>query len=154
MLDARIAALGPDLGASPGGTNASPAGTSTGRQGLSGAEVAVNISLAPNLKSRLTAEAPLFLYAREPDTQGPPLAVKRLTTSALGTQVHLSAADSMVPGRVLASGQRVTVTARVSFTGQPMPSRGDLYGDLSYEVGAGTVGDLVIDRVAGDQATP
>ena len=53
---------------------------------------------------------------------------------------------------VLASGQKVTVTARVSFTGQPMPSRGDLYGDLSYEVGAGTVGSLVIDRVAGDQA--
>jgi cytochrome c-type biogenesis protein CcmH len=89
----------------------------------------------------------LFVFAREPGGQGPPLAAKRLTSSAIGTQVHLSAADSMMPGRVLASGRQVSVTARVSFSGQPIPSAGDLYGELTYDVGRDGARDLVIDHV-------
>ena len=153
MLDARIAELGPPgtgvaTEAAPAGTSASPAGTSTSEGGLSGAEVTVNISIAPALKSRLVPEAPLFVFAREPGSKGPPLAAKRLTSSAIGTQVHLSAADSMLPGRVLVKGQQVSITARVSFSGKPVPSAGDLYGELSYDVGRDGARNLVIDRVA------
>jgi cytochrome c-type biogenesis protein CcmH len=145
MLDARIAELGP---MPQSGTNASGAGTSTSVQGSAGAEVTVNIRLAPALQSRLKSEAPLFVYAREPGSQGPPLAAKRLTSAAIGTQVHLSPADSMMPGRVLVSGRRVAITARVSFSGQPTPAPGDLYGELSYEVGRDGALELLIDRVA------
>jgi cytochrome c-type biogenesis protein CcmH len=164
MLDARIAELGSDAGpgggepagpaagimpgAAPAGTSASPAGTSPSSGGLSAAQVTVTISLAPALKSRLVSEAPLFVFAREPGSRGPPLAAKRLSTAAIGTQVSLSAADSMIPGRALISGQRVSITARVSFSGQPVPSAGDLYGELSYEVGSDGMRNLVIDRVA------
>jgi len=151
MLDARIAELGaPEAGAAaaPAGTNSSPAGTNTTAEASSAAEVTVSISIAPELKSRVASEAPLFVFAREPGSQGPPLAAKRLTSAALGTQVHLSPADSMMPGRVLASGQRVSVTARVSFSGQPVSRTGDLYGELSYDVGRDGVRNLVIDRVA------
>jgi len=146
MLDARIAELG--SGAPPAGTSASPAGTSASTGASSAAEVTVNISIAPALKSRLVSEAPLFVFAREPGSRGPPLAAKRLTSTAIGTQVHLSQADSMLPGRVLAKGQQVSITARVSFSGQPVPSAGDLYGELSYDVGRDGVRNLVIDRVA------
>jgi cytochrome c-type biogenesis protein CcmH len=90
----------------------------------------------------------LFVFAREPGSRGPPLAAKRLTSTAIGTQVHLSQADSMLPGRALAKGQQVSITARVSFSGQPVPSAGDLYGELSYDVGRDGVRNLVIDRVA------
>jgi cytochrome c-type biogenesis protein CcmH len=158
MLDARIAELGPAAGnsaagtagtadAAPTGTSASPAGTSASQGALNGADVTVNISIAPALKSRLVSEAPLFVFAREPGSQGPPLAAKRLTSSAIGSQVHLSPADSMLPGRVLAKGQQVAITARVSFSGQPIPAEGDLYGELSYDVGRDGVRNLVIDRV-------
>ena len=102
----------------------------------------------PRSKSRLTGDAPLFVFAREPGSQGPPLAAKRLTSSAIGTQIHLSSADSMLPGRALIAGQRVSITARVSFSGQPLPAAGDLYGELTYDVGRDGVRDLVIDRVA------
>jgi cytochrome c-type biogenesis protein CcmH len=145
MLDARIASLGE---AEESGTNASPAGTSASVQGSAAAQVTVNIHIAPALKSRLKPETPLFVFAREPDSRGPPLAAKRLTSDAIGTQVQLSAADSMMPGRVLTAGQRVSITARVSFSGQPIPSAGDLYGELSYNVGRDGALDLVIDRVA------
>src|SRR3984885_12579202 len=149
MLNARIAELGLSEGG-PGesGTSASPGGTSTSASDSNGAQVTVNISIAPALKARLASEAPLFVFAREPGSRGPPLAAKRLTSSAIGTQVHLSAADSMMPGHVLAAGQHLSVTARVSFSGQPVPSAGDLYGELSYDVGRDGARNLVIDRVA------
>jgi cytochrome c-type biogenesis protein CcmH len=145
MLDARIAELGP---AEQSGTNASPAGTSASAEGSAPAQVTVNIRIAPALKSRLKPEAPLFVFAREPGSAGPPLAAKRLTSTAIGTQVQLSAADSMMPGRVLVSGHRVSITARVSFSGRPTPAAGDLYGELAYDVGHDGALDLVIDRVA------
>jgi cytochrome c-type biogenesis protein CcmH len=147
MLDARIAELGP-VDASPAGTNASPPGTGTMPGGLSNARATVNISIAPALKSRLVSEVPLFLFAREAGSQGPPLAAKRLTTAAIGTQVQLSESDSMMPGRVLAAGRQVSITARISFSGQPVQASGDLYGELSYDVGRDGVKNLVIDHVA------
>jgi len=153
MLDARIAELGP-AGDAPGGAAISAGGTApqTATAGASppaaGTDVTVNISIAPALKARLAGEKPLFVFAREPGGQGPPLAAKRLTSAAIGTQIHMSAADSMIPGRVLVSGHRVSITARVSFSGQPLPAAGDFYGELTYDVGHDGPRDLVIDRVA------
>jgi cytochrome c-type biogenesis protein CcmH len=169
MLDQRIAELGPvngtpsgtpsgtprgvtgappaTDGASPRAADAGAAGAEAG-QSASSAEATVNISIAPALKARLTGGAPLFVFAREPGGRGPPLAAKRLTSAAIGTQIHLTAADSMISGRTLVSGQRVAITARVSFSGQPLPAAGDLYGELTYDVGHDGARDLVIDRVA------
>jgi cytochrome c-type biogenesis protein CcmH len=152
MLDARIAELGPvDSNLAPQAAPGGPSGAATPVGGASAdaaAQATVNLSIAPALKSRLTSGAQLFVFAREPGSQGPPLAAKRLTSSAIGTQIHLSSADSMLPGRVLAAGQRVSITARVSFSGQPLPAAGDLYGELTYDVGRDGARDLVIDRVA------
>ncbi|MGO8858289.1 MAG: tetratricopeptide repeat protein [Steroidobacteraceae bacterium] len=155
LLDARIAELGPAGGgpaaAAPAPGTAPAAGGAAGAAAPAsapGAEVTVNISIAPALKARLTREAPLFVFAREPGAQGPPLAAKRLTSAAIGTQIHLSAADSMMPGRTLLNGHQVSITARVSFSGQPLPAAGDLYGELTYDVGHDGARDLVIDRVA------
>jgi len=155
MLDARLAELGPDpaagplpAGPLPAGTNSSAGGTNASAAASAPAQVNVNISVAPALKARVTSGAPLFVFAREPGAAGPPLAAKRLTTAAIGTQVSLSAADSMIPGHVLSSGQQVSITARVSFSGQPTPAAGDLYGEAAYKVGSGGELNLVIDRVA------
>jgi cytochrome c-type biogenesis protein CcmH len=165
MLDARIAELGPGdanaagmpgaaalapPGPAPTAAAAVPPGQSTapGAAVPGAAEATVNLTIAPALKGRLTGDAPLFVFAREPGSRGPPLAAKRLTSAAIGTQIHLSSADSMMPGRALTAGQRVSITARVSFSGQPLPAAGDLYGELSYDVGRDGVRNLVIDRVA------
>ena len=162
LLDARIAELGPPAGSAAGaarplgaassgaapGAGAGAPGAASAAPDAAAGQATVNLSIAPALKSRLTGDAPLFVFAREPGSQGPPLAAKRLTSSAIGTQIHLSSADSMMPGRVLTSGQRVSITARVSFSGQPLPAAGDLYGELTYEVGHDGVRELVIDRVA------
>jgi cytochrome c-type biogenesis protein CcmH len=157
MLDQHLAELG-EADLAPGGSSAGSAATgptaaagsaaAAGSTPEAGAAATVNLSIAPALRSRLTGDAPLFVFAREPGAQGPPLAAKRLTSTAIGTQVRLSSADSMIPGRVLIAGQKVSITARISFSGQPVPAAGDLYGELTYDVGHDGVRDLVIDRVA------
>jgi cytochrome c-type biogenesis protein CcmH len=143
LLNEKIAELGP-AGPEPAAgapqSGAAPSGPE--------AQATINLSIAPPLKSRVTDSAQLFLFAREPGGRGPPLAAKRLASSAIGTQVQLSSADSMVAGRALVSGQRVSIVARLSFSGQPLPAAGDLYGELTYEVGRDGVRDLVIDRIA------
>src|SRR5271165_801042 len=159
MLDARLADLasmpqgGPDAGsaAAPPGPAAlaNDRGVDTARAPLDpAAKATINLTIAPALKARLRSGTPLFLFAREPGSRGPPLAAKRLTNEAIGTRIELSAADSMMPGHALASGQRVSITARVSFSGQPTPASGDLFGELTYDVGRDGVRDLVIDQVA------
>jgi len=162
MLDERLAELDGVSGAAPAGGMAAPpaaampAPPGTGRVQSAAAQgdadpaarATVKLTISPALATRLRPDVPVFVFAREPGTQGPPLAAKRLTGAAIGTQVQLSAADSMIPGHALAGGQRVSITARVSFSGQPTPVAGDLYGELSYDVGKDGVRDLVIDRVA------
>jgi len=147
MLDERIAELGPVEG-SGGAPASAPKQGAGGASQASAGQAMVKLSIAPELKSRLTGNPLVFVFAREPGGQGPPLAAKRLDTSAIGTQIKLSSADSMIPGRVLLAGQRVSIMARVSFSGQPLPAAGDLYGELTYEVGRDGVRDLVIDHVA------
>lgn len=152
MLDQRIAELGEaDLASAAGPAGSARAGPASAAGSASEAGTAaatVNLSIAPALRSRLTGDAPLFVFAREPGAQGPPLAAKRLTSAAIGTQVRLSSADSMIPGRMLIAGRKVSITARISFSGQPIPAAGDLYGELTYDVGHDGVRDLVIDQVA------
>jgi cytochrome c-type biogenesis protein CcmH len=152
MLNERIAELGTaDLAQGPApaaGPVAGATGSTAGPAGAPAALATVNIRIAPALKSRLTGDVPLFVFAREPGGQGPPLAAKRLTSAALDSEVRLSSADSLIPGRSLVAGQKVSITARISFSGQPLPAAGDLYGELTYDVGRDGVRDLVIDRIS------
>jgi cytochrome c-type biogenesis protein CcmH len=153
MLDERIAELGPPTDSADAGAAVARASgaVASGQQtagSASAAEATVNLAIAPGLKARLTRETPLFIFAREVGAQGPPLAAKRLTSAAIGTRIQLSAADSMIPGRVLVAGRKVSITARISFSGQPLPAAGDLYGEVTYDVGRDGTRDLMIDRVA------
>ena len=107
-----------------------------------------DVKIAAALSARAKPDSTVFVFASEPDVRGPPLAVKRLHVSDLATPVSLSAEDSMVPGRTLRSGHPVRIAARISFSGQPTPSPGDLYGELTYNVGQDGARELIIDRVA------
>jgi len=158
MLDKQMAALDGAPG-DPGDAAAGPAAAGGGATGAGGgpsagmvsdpkARATLDIKIAPALQARLRPDVPLFVFAREPGAGGPPLAAKRLTTAAIGSRIELSQADSMLPGHALAAGKKVSITARVSFSGQPLPAAGDLFGELTYDVGTDGPRDLIIDQVA------
>ncbi|MDE2348440.1 MAG: hypothetical protein KGL92_08050 [Gammaproteobacteria bacterium] len=148
MLNARIAELGPAPANTNAGAGAGAGAAVAASTTATAASVTVHIGISPELRARLRGGAPLFVFAKLPGASGPPLAVKRLTTAAIGTSIELSSADSMVPGMALTAGEHVLLTARVSFSGQPIAASGDLYGEVPYQVGHAGVAKLIIDHVA------
>ena len=109
--------------------------------------IRVAVTIAPQVQQQLREPMAMFILARDPAAGGPPLAVKRLSSSAAPLTVELSERDAMIPTRTLASVPRVQVVARLSRSGTPQAQGGDYYGQADYEFGkdAGTL-QIVIDR--------
>ncbi|HKT74631.1 MAG TPA: hypothetical protein VJQ47_17225 [Steroidobacteraceae bacterium] len=109
------------------------------------AAVRVQVTLSPELAAA-ARDAPLFVFVRDPAQPGPPLAVKRLSSS-FPQEVELTSADSMVPGRAIAAGQTVQVVARIARSGNPVAASGDPFGEAAYQVGRDGLVKVVIDRI-------
>lgn len=139
LIEQQVAALDRAMA----GTGASP--TENGGA-VAQAAVRVKIKLAKDLASGTTGDAPLFVFVRDPDSPGPPLAVKRLTAK-FPLDVELTAADAMLPSRAIQAGRRVNVVARISRSGRPEAASGDPFGEVSYDVGRDATREIVIDRV-------
>ena len=127
-----------------GGESSGPAQESAPGQG---AKVAVHVTLAPSLASKVPAGASLFVAARDPKAPGPPFAVKRLP-AMFPVDVELSAADAMLASRRISDGQHLEVVARVALGGTPTATSGDPFGQVSYHVGQDKKLNIVIDRIA------
>jgi cytochrome c-type biogenesis protein CcmH len=125
IIEQRIAALDMAAGAQPSGAPAAPAGDAT---------VSVHVTVAPNLRYRHTAEAALFVLARDPQQPGPPFAARRLPLE-FPVDVTLSATDAMLPSRRIAAGQTLEVVARIALAGTALAGHGDPFGQVSYHVG-------------------
>lgn len=110
--------------------------------------IKVSVSLAPQLRDKVSGSLSLFILARDPSAPGPPLAVQRRSSSELPLNVELSERDAMIPARTIATVPKVVVVARLSRSGAPQQQSGDLFGEAEYEFGKNS-GPLtiIIDRV-------
>ena len=93
-----------------------------------GAQIVVEVRLAPDLAVELGASEPVFVFARAPSGGGPPFAVARTIVGALPATIVLDESNAMVPSRTLASVESVTVAARVARSGTANRSSGDVEG--------------------------
>jgi hypothetical protein len=107
----------PELQAPPGNSSA-PAAT-----GVTG-----EVALAPALASRAPAGTTVFIVAKSVDSPGPPVAVHRGSVGAWPLRFALDDSESMLPQRTLSNAGRVTIEARISPSGQPLATAGDLQG--------------------------
>lgn len=109
--------------------------------------IRVAVSIAPDIQKQLSGPMAMFVLARQPGVRGPPLAVKRLSSSSAPFTVELTEGDAMIQGRTIASVPQVEVLARLSHAGTAAEASGDFYGQADYEFAkdAGTL-QLVIDR--------
>jgi hypothetical protein len=94
----------------------------------SGTAVSGEVSLAPALSAKATAGETLFIVAKSVDAPGIPVAVLRGSVGSWPLKFTLDDSQSMTPGRNLSSAGRVTIEARISHKGQPLPAAGDLQG--------------------------
>ena len=86
------------------------------------------VTLDAALSSKTTRGETLFVIAKSVDSPGAPVAVYRASVGNWPVRFTLDDSQSMVPGRSLSTAGRVTIEARISHKGQPMPSPGDLQG--------------------------
>ena len=130
-----------ELEVTRGGTPVSKPSTGTG-----GATVQVSIGVAKTVAAQLPTQGVLFVFARREKT-GPPLAVVRRPLGAWPVSITMTDQDAMRPGTTLAGGGPLSVTARISRSGQPTASSGDLYGEVGYDFKTSAPVTLVIDRI-------
>ncbi|MCP5160387.1 MAG: c-type cytochrome biogenesis protein CcmI [Hahellaceae bacterium] len=109
--------------------------------------VAVEVSLEPALISQISASDTLFVFATAVD-QRMPMAIKRMSVSALPVKLVLDDSLAMGPMTKISTAQEVTLVARVSKSGTAAASPGDLEGRLSpVQVGSGEVIKLTINTL-------
>ena len=135
----------PGAAANPGGTDGSAGGTAAA--GGSVPPVRVRVTLSSKLNAGELSSLPLFVFVRDPRAAGPPLAVKRLKATFPQT-VEITTQDSMLPNHSFTNGQLVEVVARVSKSGGPVQSAGDLFGLAAHKVGDGGVVDIQVEHVS------
>jgi hypothetical protein len=93
-----------------------------------GAAVKGEVTLAAALAGKAAAGETLFIVAKSVDQPGIPVAVFRGSVGTWPLKFTLDDSQAMMPGRNLSSAGRVTIEARISLKGQPLPAAGDLQG--------------------------
>lgn len=145
VLERQIQDLNQQLGES--GEGAAPSDSGSAEPKAQQRSIRVAVTLSPQIQQQLGEPRALFVLARRPEGSGPPLAVKRLSSSDLPLTVELTEGDAMIAGMSIASLPRVQVVARLSKSGTPQAQSGDFYGEADYEFGkgGGTL-NIMIDR--------
>jgi cytochrome c-type biogenesis protein CcmH len=90
--------------------------------------IQVTVTLAENLQRQASATDTVFIFARAAKGPPMPLAIARKQVRDLPVRVTLDDSMAMAPGMNLSSFETVIIGARVSKTGNAMPSPGDLQG--------------------------
>ncbi len=95
------------------------------------ASIQVTVSLDPTFKDRTSPEDTLFIFARAAKGPRMPLAIVKKQVKDLPITVTLDDSQAMSPQMVLSKFPEVSIGARISKTGNAMPSSGDLKGEQS-----------------------
>jgi hypothetical protein len=102
---------------------------STATQGT--AEISGTVEITSRLARQAANGATLFIYAKQPNAPGPPLAVLRIRAEHWPVTFTLNDANAMVPGRNLSNAKAVQIEARISKNGDALPQSGDLVGTVT-----------------------
>jgi len=84
------------------------------------------IEIDPALEARAKPGSTLFVYAKDANQKGPPVAVYRTTVTKWPIEFTLDDSMAMMPNRTISSVGTVIVEARISRSGAATSSPGDL----------------------------
>ncbi len=147
FIEPAIAAAKNKLGLAQQPTTVAAAKQTTDNSATAAKSVVIDLSLAEALRSKVSPEAVIFVFAR-PVGGRMPLAVERIKVRDLPRQIILDDSKAAMPTAKLSSVNEVDITARVSLSGQPMAQKGDLYTSVEKLALVGRMQmQLVIDKV-------
>ncbi len=133
-------------GAAPAAS--SGAGVETAALGTPAQSVTGRVTLAPSLAAKARPQDTLFVFARAAPGTGMPLAILRKQVKDLPLAFTLDDSMAMSPQHRLSSAGSVVVGARISRSGEALPSSGDLQGSsVAVPPGARDVAVEIADVV-------
>ncbi|MDE3010962.1 MAG: c-type cytochrome biogenesis protein CcmI [Pseudomonadota bacterium] len=122
-------------GGAPAGAPAAEAAMPPGADGGAapaaagaGASVSGRVSLSPALKAKVGSDDLVFIFAKAASGPPMPLAVMRAKAQQLPMDFRLDDSMAMMAGMKLSGFQDLVIGARISHTGNAIPSSGDLQG--------------------------
>lgn len=116
--------------------------------GTGAALLRVRVDIAPELKSRLSGDETLFVFARQAGGPPMPVAAKRVPATAFPLVLELGDGDSPMPTLKLSQVPKVELGARVSRAGDVMAKPGDLEAAaVPADVGSADAYTLRIERI-------
>ena len=105
------------------------------------------VSITPELAKEMKPGDTLFIFAKASNGPPMPLAVLRKKAGDLPVQFELDDSMSMMPAAKLSNFPEIIVGARISKSGSPLPSSGDLEGTSGVvKVGDNHLIRIVIDH--------
>ncbi|MBC8119454.1 MAG: c-type cytochrome biogenesis protein CcmI [Burkholderiaceae bacterium] len=111
-----------------------------------GRSVSGTVTLSPSLLSKIRPDDSVFIFARPADGSRMPVAVVRARAGELPLQFTLDDSRAMAPTAKISNLAEVVVTARVSRSGNAIPTSGDLEA-AAEKVKVGSQGlAITIDR--------
>ena len=151
IKDARAAQGGPaalaGAPAAPAATGAAPAPAAQTAPAGAIARVTGRVMLSPQLAAKVSPGDTVFIFAKAIEGPRMPLAIVRKTVADLPISFVLDDSMAMAPTMKLSNFPAVIVGARISKSGNAMPSPGDLSGQISgVKIGAEGL-QIVIDTV-------
>ena len=122
----------PHAGAAAGHTSTNTtAAAATAGPTAGTAEISGTVEITSKLARQAKSGATLFIYAKQPNAPGPPLAVLRVRAEHWPVSFTLNDGNAMVPGRNLSNANNVQIEARISKNGNALPASGDLVGSVT-----------------------
>lgn len=108
--------------------------------------VSGQVNIKPELVTKAASNDTLFIYARASTGPKMPLAILRLKASDLPAAFTLTDDMAMMPTMKMSSFPEIVIEARISKSGQAVPSSGDLQGfSKPIKLGSNDV-EIVIDK--------
>lgn len=109
--------------------------------------VSGRVEISPALRAQTTPDDTVFIFARAVNGPRMPLAVLRVRVADLPLDFTLDDSMAMSPQNKISTAGELRVEARVSKSGQAMPSQGDLTGNSGIVKTGSRNARVVIDRV-------
>jgi len=110
--------------------------------------ITVAVSLSKSLINSVNPEETLFIYANALSGPQMPVAIARKKVKDLPLQIQLTDELAMTPAMKLSKFQQVSVTARISKSGNALRQAGDLLGKVdTVKVGESKTIQITIDQI-------
>ena len=110
------------------GSGAVPESITPPKKAAAASGVSGTVKVAPELLSKLPANATLFVFARPVAGTRMPLALVSAGSTTFPQRFGLDDSHSITPTNMLSSAESVVLGARISLSGSPMGQTGDFEG--------------------------